>query len=239
MNIETIYEDENLVVINKPAGMMVHGDGRSKEETISDWFSQKYEGVNEVGEHIQLENGEEIKRPGVVHRLDKDTTGVLVLAKNQETFLNLKEQFKERNVEKIYNAFVYGEVKSDEDTIDRPIGRSSKDFRLRSAQRGARGEMREAETYYNVLNRGGGFTFLEMKPKTGRTHQLRVHMKAINYPIVCDKLYAPKQECALGFDRLALHASSIEFEVPDKEKMLFVAELPEDFKKAKKELNFS
>lgn len=241
MEIPIIYEDENIVAINKPVGLVVHSarptseerrDGKTKEKTLVDWIMEKYPKIEDVGEPLVLSSGEIIKRPGIVHRLDRETSGVLVVVKNQEAFLFLKKQFQDRETQKSYRAFVYGEVKNDKGVIDRPIGRSSSDFRKWSAQRGARGKMREAITEYKVLARKGGFSYLELNPKTGRTHQLRVHLKAINYPIVCDNLYAPKQECALGFSRLALHAYSLELNLPDGKRIKLEADLPEDFQKA-------
>lgn len=236
MKIEILYKDSNFLIINKPFGVLVHGDGRGGEETISEWFVSIHPDAKNVGEPITNKDGIEIKRPGVVHRLDKDTSGILVLVKNQEAFLFMKKQFQERKVQKTYHAFVYGEIKEDNGTIDRPIGRSSKDFRLRSAQRGAKGVLREAVTEYVTIKRGKEHSFLELIPKTGRTHQLRAHLKAISHPVVCDALYAPKRDCALGFERLALHASKIEFIGPDKQKIAVEAPLPDEFKVAEKAL---
>lgn len=235
MNIEIIFEDNDILVINKPTGLVVHPDGKTEEPSVSEWFGNKYPDSADVGEPIVLKDGGEIKRPGIVHRLDRDTSGVMVLAKTQESFLELKEQFKERGVKKIYNAFVYGEMKEDDGVVDREIGRSSKDFRLWSAQRGARGKMREAVTEYTVLGKASGFSFVEFRPQTGRTHQIRVHAKAINYPIVCDSLYAPKRPCELGFKRTALHALQIELSHKGG-KVTYNAPLPEDFMSAKSEL---
>lgn len=232
MEIKIIYEDENVVAIDKPSGVLVHPDGRQQKETISSWFLDKYPETIDVGEPIIQKDGVEIKRPGIVHRLDKDTSGVLILAKNQETFLFLKEQFKNRSVQKTYNAFIYGNIKEQKGTIDRPIGRNASNFKLRSAQRGARGVLREAVTEYSIINQNKEFSFVELMPKTGRTHQLRVHLKAISHPIVCDSLYAPKMECALGFNRLALHSKSLEINISENKKILIEAELPEDFKRA-------
>lgn len=240
-DIKIIYEDKDLLVLNKPRGLMVHGDGRSKEKTLSDFLVEKYPGIKNVGEPWTSPQGEVIYRPGVVHRLDKDTTGVLIVAKNQETFEFLKKQFQEREIKKTYRAIVFGNIKENDGVIDRPIGRSSKDFRMWSAMRGARGEMRDAVTEFKVLKRfeainGEGeketFTYLEAYPKTGRTHQIRVHMKAISHPIVCDNLYAGKRKCALGLSNIALHSYSIEFEMPNRKKTLFEALLPEDFEQA-------
>ncbi len=230
--MQIIYEDESIVAINKPTGLVVHSDGKTNEPSVVDWVLENYPETENVGEPLVLSGGTIIKRPGVVHRLDRDTSGVLLIAKNQESFLHLKEQFQSRIIPKTYKTFVYGRVKDDEGIIDRPIGRSKKDFRRWTAQRDIRGKEREAVTEYKVLKRGQDYSFVEVYPKTGRTHQIRVHFKAINYPVVCDKLYSPKRECGLGFERLALHAYSIEFSLMNGEKIKLKAELPEDFKKA-------
>jgi 23S rRNA pseudouridine1911/1915/1917 synthase len=153
----------------------------------------------------------EIKKPGIVHRLDRDTSGVLLLAKNEKTYQHLKNQFQKRDIRKIYMAIVSGNVKNDRGVVNKPIGRSPKDFRRYLAGRGARGEMREAVTDYRVLKRMPGFTVLEVRPKTGRTHQIRVHMKYINHPIAGDSLYDPGKPSPKGLTRLALHAKSVEF----------------------------
>lgn len=233
---QIIYEDSDILVINKPAGLVVHGDGRTEEYTLCDWILEKYPNIKEVGEPMTLNNGKVIYRPGIVHRLDRETSGAMVIAKNQESFDFLKNQFKDRDVHKTYMAFVYGHIKKDDETIDRPIGRSRSDFRKWSAQRGARGEMRDAVTEYKVIERGGKkgeeATFVEIKPLTGRTHQIRVHFKAINHPIVADYLYAPQLKSILGFERTALHARYLEIDCQDGEKRQFEAPLPEDFNRA-------
>jgi 23S rRNA pseudouridine1911/1915/1917 synthase len=236
MTIPILYEDEDVLIINKPAGLVVHADGRTKEDTLVDWILKKYPEMKEVGEALRLRSGqadeEIIHRPGIVHRLDRDTSGAMVIAKNQDSFIRLKGQFQDREVHKIYHAFVYGVMKADDGTIDRPITRSKKDFRLWSAQRGGRGEEREAVTDYRVMERSDKLTFVEVMPKTGRTHQIRVHFKAINHPVVCDPLYAPKQKSALGFKRLALHARSIEFVAGNRDVIKVEAPYPADFKAA-------
>ena len=222
--ITILYEDADVVVVNKPAGLVVHADGKTVEPALTDWVLENYPETKGVGEPTKLSNGKMIDRSGIVHRLDRETSGVMVVAKNQKAFEFLKKQFQEREMEKTYRAFVYGEVKNDEGVIDRPIARSTSDFRKWTAQRGRRGREREAVTEYKVLARtpappvgGAGnsdFSFLDVRPKTGRTHQIRVHFKAISHPVVCDKLYAPKRECGLGFTRLALHAFSLKFRLP-------------------------
>lgn len=234
MNI--LYEDAHIVVINKPAGMMVHPDGVSEDETVSEWMEKTYPESRGVGEPMVLKNGKEITRPGVVHRLDRDTSGVLVLAKTSEAHVHLKEQFRDRRVQKEYRAFVYGVPKNKTGVIDAPIGRSAKNFKVWSAQRGARGALRDAHTEYEVLEDNGDFALVKLFPKTGRTHQLRVHMKYLNYPIVCDPLYALKRECALGFSRMALHAYRIVFADMEGAEKEIVAPYPEDFAQALKDL---
>lgn len=243
-SLKVLYEDSDIVAIDKPAGLVVHSDGKTTEPSVVDWMLEKYPESKEVGEPMTPSAGakiEKIIRPGIVHRLDRETSGVLLLAKTSEGFLHLKSQFQNRETKKIYNAFVYGSVKENEGTIDRPINRSKKDFRLWSAQRGGRGEARDAVTHYKVLKRdndfennpelrdSGGVTYIEVRPETGRTHQIRVHFKAINHPVVADSLYAPKKKPVLGFTRLALHASSITFLNMTGEKVEVVATLPADF----------
>jgi 23S rRNA pseudouridine1911/1915/1917 synthase len=169
-----------------------------------------------------------------VHRIDRETSGALILAKTQESFLSLKSQFQERDIAKEYHTFVYGAMPKKEDTINRPIGRSRNNFRQWSAQRGARGTLREAVTHYTVLIPGKEVSFVKAEPQTGRTHQIRVHFKAINHPVVCDSLYAPKQKALLGFSRLALHARSIEFKDLDGKSHQIIAPYPEDFETALK-----
>ncbi len=235
-NITILYEDDQSLVINKPAGMMVHPDGTSKDKTLTDWIMEKYPELENIGEEQTLRTGETIKRPGIVHRIDKDTSGVLIIAKTQEAFLHLKEQFQERTVEKVYQAFVYGHFNEVEGIIDRPIGKSKKDFRRWSAQRGARGTLREAVTEYKVLFSAKEVSFVELFPKTGRTHQLRVHMKAINHPLVSDILYAPSHQSLLGFKRLALHAKSVSFNSLSGDRIEIIAPYPEDFEQAVAEI---
>ncbi len=222
--IKILYEDKDILAIDKPAGISVHGDGRSGDKTIADWVLENYPRMKNVGEPA-----DEIPRPGIVHRLDRDTSGVLLLAKNQKSFEALKTQFSapalaiaegvpfDRNdrINKVYVAIVNGHLRHDRGVINKPIGRSPRDFRRYLAGRGVRGEIREAITEYRVLKRFEiskiKYTYLEIRPKTGRTHQIRVHMKYANHPVVCDPLYNPDNPCPKGISRMALHAKSIEF----------------------------
>ncbi|MFH0755278.1 MAG: RluA family pseudouridine synthase [bacterium] len=236
MKIPILYEDKDVLVINKPAGLIIHSDGKNKIKTLIDWILKKYPKIKNVGESIVLDNGTKILRSGIVHRMDKDTTGVLIIAKNQKSFLFLKEQFKNRKVYKVYQAFIYGPLKEERGMINRPIGRSSNDFRKRSAQRGAQGEIREAITYFRVLNKKKDFTFIEAIPKTGRTHQIRVHFSAINHPIIQDKLYATNfflnKKQQLNFKRMALHSRELEINLPSGKLLNIIAPYPKDFKEA-------
>ncbi|MFZ2038952.1 MAG: RluA family pseudouridine synthase [Minisyncoccia bacterium] len=248
MKIPILYEDKDIAIINKPAGLMVHPDGKSKparpndsghsggEKTLVDWVLQKFPATKKVGEPITLTDGTVIIRPGIVHRLDKETSGVMIVAKTKAGFEFYKDKFQNREMKKVYHAFVWGEVKEDDGKINRPIGRSSTDFRLYSAQRGARGEIREALTEYNVLFRGKGYSFVSAMPRTGRTHQIRVHFKAVNHPIIGDALYAPKYRKALGFKRVALHSYAINFIDRQGKEITVKAPDPEDFKIAAKKI---
>jgi 23S rRNA pseudouridine1911/1915/1917 synthase len=196
---------------------------------VTDWFLEHYPDAKDVGEPLG-----EIARPGVVHRIDRETSGILLLAKTKEGHAHLKEQFQNREIEKVYHVFLNGMLKDDRGTIDLPIGKSPSDFRRWSAGRGARGEKREAITIFQVLKRNPelGVTFVEAKPKTGRTHQIRVHFQALQRPVVCDHLYAAGKPKLLGFERLALHARAITFENLKGEKIRVEAPYPEDFQKA-------
>ncbi|MDP2705223.1 MAG: RluA family pseudouridine synthase [Patescibacteria group bacterium] len=232
MEIPVLYEDDDIVAINKPAGLIVHSDGKTEEYSVAQWAAERYPGIELVGEPTMLSSGKTVLRPGIVHRLDRETSGVLLVAKTKESFLHLKRQFKNRKVAKVYHFFVYGEIKKEDGMINLPIGRSSTDFRKRTAERGARGELREAVTYYRVLKHNPEFTFIEARPQTGRTHQIRVHFKAISRPIVCDRLYAPKLPPILGFNRLALHAKSLSFTGLKGKKITLEAPYPSDFQTA-------
>src|SRR5690606_9224822 len=182
-----------------------------------------------VGEPMILPNGESQARPGVVHRLDRDTSGVMILAKTQKAFEFLKAEFKNRQVKKTYQLIVSGEIKDDTlRVIDLPIGRSKKDPRLRVASRKAAGKLRSAKTSYRVIGHYQDFSFVEAYPETGRTHQLRAHFKSTSHPIICDSLYNPKGVCPPELNRQALHAYQLELKLPNGQKKTFTAPLPTD-----------
>ncbi len=236
-----IYQDSAVFVVNKPSGLVVHGDGKSDEHSLVDMILDEYPEMKDVGEPMEIEHKGEIKkifRPGVVHRLDRDTSGVMILARTNECFEFLKKQFHDRETKKVYHAFVYGNIKDDSGVIDAPIGRSPSDIRMWSAGRGKRGTLRDAITHWKVLSRGSDketderVVYVELSPKTGRTHQLRVHMKYNNTPIIADPIYAPNRPHLLGFTRLALHAHTLTIALPGDKTMTFTAPLSEDFEKA-------
>jgi len=246
--LDVIYEDDNCLCINKQAGISVHGDGKTPETTIADLLIQKYPELKGVGESFAVHHGMEmieIQKPGIVHRLDKETSGVMLIAKNQEAYEFFKKQFQEREIQKIYHCFVYGWPKEDMQIVTAAIGRDSGDVRRWTVGKNARGVLREASTEIEVIKRFGDreyqgkgsteegtYSFIEARPKTGRTHQIRVHLRSINHPIVADSLYAPKRPQNLGFTRLALHARSLTLVVPDGETKLITAPYPEDFVEA-------
>lgn len=271
IEIPILFENDDLLIINKPAGLNVHPDGKHVEYTLVDWIMAKYPEIINVGEVMETEyQGQpvQILRPGIVHRLDRETTGVMAIAKTELAYGFLKKKFKEHKVKKTYRAFVYGHIKNDLGTVDAGIGRSVDDIRKWNAGRGARGDVRQAKTMYRVINRFETdeiidtaytlkqknntrkilsknspdanksefekVTYVECYPQTGRTHQIRVHMRFINHPIVSDFLYADKKPKALGFKRVALHAYKLELPLPNGGDVSVMAELPADFKKVVK-----
>jgi 23S rRNA pseudouridine1911/1915/1917 synthase len=235
---EIIFENDDYLVLNKPAGLIVHGDGKSDEKTLVDWLLKKYPEIEDVGESIEIENGEDILRSGIVHRIDKETSGILLVAKTQEVFEFFKEKFKNREINKTYFAYVYGVPRDERGIIDVPIGRSTSGVRKWETGMKARGEKRDAITKYKILSKSKGVSLLEIWPMTGRTHQIRVHLKSIGHPIVCDALYAPTKRPVLGFRRLALHASRLIFRDMEGREKIYEAPVPPDFKSALKESGY-
>lgn len=225
MDLPILYEDSDVVAVAKPAGLITHSDGRTKEETAEDWFNARYP------EAAALSSAE-VRGAGYVHRLDRDTSGVLVFAKNAPAYEFLRTAFHDRDVQKTYLAFVYGAPKEKRGVIDFDIGRSRRDFRLRSAQPKAKGKMREALTRYEVVGETEDAALLKVSPETGRTHQIRVHLKAIHHPIICDPLYAPNHKPMLGITRLGLHAYQLDFPLPAGGRATVTAPLPSDLASA-------
>ena len=235
METTIIYEDAAVVVIDKPAVLSVHSDGRTSEPSVADWILEKYPETKEVGEPWTSPQGEIIDRPGIVHRLDRTTSGVMVIAKTAEAHAFLKQQFQSREVEKEYRAFVYGNPKEDGGVIEAEIRRTRTTPPRWTAEPGGQ-KKRVAVTEWKVIKRGEAASEIAVFPKTGRTHQIRVHLKSIHHEIVCDPLYAPTRPCLLGFTRPALHAYRLTLTVPSRARRTFEAPLPDDFKVAEKAL---
>ena len=194
MACKIIYENSDFLAVEKTAGILVHPDPHHKKGTLIQELEKKYPGAVPV------------------HRLDQDTSGILLIAKNSEAASYFKNLFKEGAIKKTYLALVVGIVKGVRGSISLPIARSKKDFR-KHATLGIKGKSREAQTDYKILERiGDRFTLLEVSPKTGRTHQIRSHLASQGHPIVCDKLYGGKKFfCPKGLTRHFLHALSLEF----------------------------
>lgn len=222
--IEIIYADSDIIVINKPPGVAIHSGGSVSGPTAVDFLLKNFPELRKVGE--------DPSRPGIVHRLDKDTSGVMVVARNQKSFAALKELFQKRLVEKMYWAIVCGRPRLRQGAINLPIGRIAKNPTKRgvaadhSTIRGAR----EAVTAYRVLKSGAACSLFELKPQTGRMHQLRVHLKAIGHPVACDIKYGGKNVCCpQGAKRQLLHAKALSFSFPEGRRLRFEAEPPSDF----------
>lgn len=239
MEIPVLYEDADVVVIAKPAGLITHSDGRTEEPSVAEWALARYPELRDVGEPWVSPQGETILRPGIVHRLDRDTSGVMILAKTGDAYTFLKQQFGDRSVEKRYRALVYGHPKEDAGVIEAEIVRiRSMPPRWGVARAEESRKHRAAITEWRVLARGADPTlgekasYLEVCPQTGRTHQIRVHLKHLGYPVVCDPLYAKGRPCLFGFGRQALHACALSITLPSGKQSAFEAPLPSDFKSA-------
>ncbi len=224
-----IAETGDLLVLNKPAGLIVHSDGRTAEPSVADWILEKYPKLVDVGESWTSPQGEVIPLCGIVHRLDRGTSGVLLVAKTNEMYAYLKTEFKERRVEKVYRAFVYGQMEQAEGRIVAEIARTSEPPKKWYAKPCDESDIRAAITDWKLLeNLPEDAAYIEVHPRTGRTHQIRVHLASIGHPIVADHLYAEGKAHILGFQRPALHAYSISV-VLDGKKATFIAPLPPDF----------
>lgn len=221
-----IYEDKNLIALNKPAGLLVHPIKKFEDkDTLVSWLVKKYPEMKKVGDDPE-------NRPGIVHRLDQDTSGVMVVARNQKTFLYLKGLFQNHEVKKIYQAMVWGEIKKPSGIIDRPLGLKSGTLKRTTRTKGT-AMIKDAITIYRVLglyslpNEHEKFTLVEAEPKTGRTHQIRVHLASIGHPIVGDAVYT-KRKSPKFLKRQFLHAGLLELIMPNGKPAKFTAELPPD-----------
>lgn len=216
--LDIVYEDDDLIVVNKPQGMVVHPAAGNESGTLVNAL------MYHCGGSLSAING--VIRPGIVHRIDKDTSGLLVAAKNNEAHLFLSAQLKERKAVRKYIALVNGNIKEDRGTINKPIARHPNDRKKMAVVSGGR----EAVTHYNVLERYGGYTLVECILETGRTHQIRVHMASIGHSIVGDPVYGIKKE-KYKLNGQLLHAKTIGFVHPSTVEMMeFTSELPDYFK---------
>ena len=213
-----LYEDEELAVVVKPCGMVVHPAAGNEDGTLVNALLHHLDSLGGIGGEL---------RPGIVHRLDKDTSGLLLVAKNDRAQLALSEQLSSRTMEKHYRALVEGVLREDGGRIEAPIARSKKDRKKMAVD----DEGREAITEWTVLSRGRGVTLLDVHILTGRTHQIRVHMRHIGHPVCGDPIYGSSKGAKVP--RLMLHAYSLTFTHPATgERMTFTAELPEAFRRA-------
>lgn len=228
--VEIIYRDDYLVVVNKPPHMVVYPAAGHRRGTLMNALAYLSDKLATVGGPL---------RPGVVHRLDKDTSGLMVIAIDDRAYYDLVEQFRKRQIKRRYRALIYGVLKDDEGVISKPIGRSERDRKRMStvARKG-----KEALTRWRVLRRFKEATLLDVRLGTGRTHQIRVHFSAIGHPILGDRTYGKKTELLAGkkrvvFSRQMLHAEVLGFRHPiTGVEMEFTSEVPEDMKKAISEL---
>ena len=223
--VEVVYEDNDIIVVNKPKGMVVHPANGNPDGTLVNAIMAMCKGsLSGIGGEI---------RPGIVHRLDKDTSGLLIVAKNDLAHINMSNQIKDRQVKKIYIALVKGNINENEATINMPIGRSTKDRKKMAVRK----DGKEAVTHFKVLKRYKDYTLLKVKIDTGRTHQIRVHMAEIGHPVVGDMVY-PKGKNEFGVEGQILHAQSLDFKHPiTGKKMHLEAKLPEYFEKVLEKLD--
>lgn len=223
-----IFENEDFLVVNKPSGMVVHPFDHSKEVTLLDFLHKHSPTMFTIKNERTLMDGRTLALGGIVHRLDRETSGVMVIAKNEKTFTELKEQFTSHTIEKKYVALVEGTIAKDTQRIDEPLGRNRKEYKQSVNPTNLRGELREAVTDVRVLKRKELTTLVELIPRTGRTHQLRAHMAHLDHPIVGDKVYGS----TIASPRIMLHAKILSFTV-NNTPYTFETETPADFLQTK------
>ncbi|MCX6744688.1 MAG: RluA family pseudouridine synthase [Candidatus Parcubacteria bacterium] len=217
VKFKVVYEDDNILVIDKPAGLLIHPTEKMEPKTLAAGLLAKYPEIAEVGEN-EL-------RPGIVHRLDKSVSGLLLVCKTQKAFDFFKKKFQDRKIKKIYTALVHGKMERLEGTIDLPIARSKTKGKMavKSQEQGGK----EAITNYTVTKQYNNLALLEVEILTGRTHQIRAHLNALQHPVVGDKLYTQKWvREKMDIDRPFLHASYLSFKNLDGKKLEFKSKLP-------------
>ena len=234
IDLNIIYEDSYIIVIDKPSGLVVHPGNGTSDNTLANGLIYHFSNLSKVNK----------QRPGIVHRLDKETSGIIVIAKDDDTHRKLSSQFENRTIKKTYRAIVWGKIKKS-GTINGYIDRDRKNrttFILNDFEKG-----RYSESYFKRINYLNPMSYVEINPKTGRTHQIRVHLNSISNPILCDSAYSGGDDNIKSFhmkhnkilkqliksmDRVALHAYAIEFFHPNTNEIVkFESQIPEDFKK--------
>lgn len=225
--IEILYQDADVVVVNKPCGMVVHPAAGNEEGTLVNALLYHVHDLSGIGGEM---------RPGIVHRLDKDTSGLILIAKNDRAHAALSEQFKARTMEKHYRAVAFGHFREEHGLIDAPIARHPADRKRMAVVANGR----PSKTEWQVLERLNGATYLDVHLLTGRTHQIRVHMQSIGHPLLGDPIYAPNLRMSVHIPRLMLHAYSLAFTHPTSgERMELTAPLPEAFEATLQKLSSS
>lgn len=223
--LDIIYEDQDLIVLNKPKDMVVHPGAGRKKHTLAGALLSHCGGLSEVGGKL---------RPGIVHRLDKDTSGIMIVAKNDKTHINLSQQFSKRNIKKEYIALVHGNLNNAKGIISTPVGRNKKDRKKMAVTY----DGKPAETRWEVLKKFKDFSLLKITPLTGRTHQIRVHMASTGHPVVGDQIYGKKnKDKNLMLGSQFLHALKIGFRHPKTGQYIeFSAKIPSELKEILKNL---
>ncbi len=226
-----VAQNDYLIVIDKPAGLIVHSDGRTEEYSVAEWILEKFPELKEVGEPWLSPQGLWYPRPGIVHRLDRTTSGIMIVAKTNEVFGYLKNEFKMRRVKKTYRAIVHGILPEDEGEICAELFRTKEVPKKWSAKAIPRDSSRAAITQWKVIARvphGMSRTYVEVMPLTGRTHQIRVHFASIGHPLLSDHIYAAEREPFPGLNRPALHAHTISLSLPNGDQVTYESPIPMD-----------
>lgn len=229
IKLKVIYQDENIIAVDKPAGLSVHPSKLEEKDTLVNFLTYKFPEIENIHDNL----GDSWMRPGIVHRLDKDTSGVMVIARNIKVFEELKKLFKEHKVEKKYLALVYGILKNKKGVIEKPIARAGTYKKQVIAGRKTKTKIRKAVTHYKVLKEFNNSSLLEVIPRTGRMHQIRIHLFSIGHPVVGDKLYKLKKAKKIEAPRQLLHAENLKLKLFGKN-YGFHSAPPNDFKKAVK-----
>lgn len=228
MTPQIVYEDNDIIVINKPAGLITHQKNvDDTQPSVVDWVIKTYPELKDIGEPF-IASGAEVPRAGIVHRLDKDTSGLLLIAKNNEAFFYLKNLFQTRKIKKYYLALVHGKPKEPNGTISSPLGRIGLK-RTTKITGNKLIDKKEAETEYRTIKNYKDYTLLELSPKTGRTHQLRVHLNSIGHPITGDAVYGFKKlSLPPKLERLFLHAYKLDLITPNGKALILETDLPNE-----------